>query len=140
MAVVIKRKSADLGELVAPVAVAPKVLKLVSSAPEKEPEAVSPRQQNMLVKSGLMDASEVKWEPVMVGQRVKLTSTMFYWVTHWRPGDIAEVTHVMAPSDPLGEDIVGNQMHIMEIVDSPDPSRIKNQVVLARKAFSPVKG
>lgn len=156
MALVIKRKTpapeapvTPSVQLTAPDLPAPKVvvklgpkplpLPLQAKAQAQEPaEALSPRQQQKLVDSGLMEPEDTKWEPCPVGTRVKITNTMFPWVKHWKPGDLALVTrisHINSSTD----DKTGKYLSHILLIDQPLEAGRKGQTaMLFRWEFEPV--
>lgn len=148
MALIIKRKTplvdAEPVQLIAPEPIAPPKPKTVlkfggaKSATAAEPpksEELTPRQQKALVDSGLIEKAEVKWEHIMVGDRVKITSTMFYWVKHYKAGDIGTVRHVGNNLDPLGEDHEGHRTFCIDITEPADKSRKGQSCCIFRWEF-----
>jgi len=156
MAVVIKRSLPMAGPLgSAPVSsmdpVKPRmVLRIGPKAVAKEPEGPPPepltkRQVAKLVDSGLMspeDAALVSpmYEPMMLGDRVVITNSMFPWVQHYRPGDMGVITHVSSNRDPLGMDDNGHQIHVIKIDQPQEKSRIGQTAALFRWEFEKAKG
>lgn len=156
MALVIKRKTpaheapvTPSEQLTAPDLPVPKVvvklgpkpppLPIAAKAQVQEPaEALSPRQQQKLVDSGLMEPEDTKWEPCPVGTRVRITNAMFPWVKHWKPGDLAVVTRI-SHINSINEDKTGKHLSHIVLIDQPLEAGRKGQTaMLFRWEFEPV--
>lgn len=147
MALIIKRKTPVTD--IAPVQLAaldlpkPKtVLKFGGKKSEtaaSEAQPMTERQQQKLVDSGLLEATEKKWEPLMIGDRVAITNAMFPWVKHYKPGDQGLVTHISPTADPMGLDKSGGyHTHVIQIDMPKDANRKGQTAALFRWEFEKV--
>lgn len=146
MALIIKRKTptpeAEPVQLTAPAAELPKpktVLKFGVAKKEAVEEApMTPRQQQKLIDSGLMEPEDIQWEPCPVGTRVRITNAMFPWVKHWKPGDLAVVTRI-SHINSINEDKTGKHLSHIVLIDQPLEAGRKGQTaMLFRWEFEPV--
>lgn len=146
MALIIKRKTpvpdSTPVQLVAPDLPKPKIVLKFGGA--KKAEITTPadtlpmteRQQQKLVDSGLMEATEKKWGQLMLGDRVTITNTMFPWVKHYKPGDQGLITHISPTLDPMGLDNSGKyHLHVIAIDMPKDASRKGQTAALFRWEF-----
>lgn len=144
MALIIKRKTplpvmVEPVQLTAPDLPKPKIVLKFGKAAKPEAQVEEPitaRQQQKLVDSGLLESTEVKWEAVMLGDRVTITNTMFPWINHWKPGDSGVVTHISPTADPLGIDKSGGyHTHVIKIDQPKEASRKGQTAALFRWEF-----
>jgi hypothetical protein len=76
---------------------------------------------------------------VPAGGWVEITSEMFPWVKHYKPGDKAVVLQVMNTSDPLGISTNGShRLHILRIEEPTEPARKGFRAALFRWEFKPI--
>jgi hypothetical protein len=98
-------------------------------------------QNTDLEDAGMMTDSAPQYEHILIGDRVTITTTMFPWVKHYKPGDGAYVQSISGNKDLLGSDDEGYRLHILVIdqtVDGGD-DRIGNRIALFRKEFEKKK-
>ena len=108
-----------------------------TAAAPKSDAALTPRQQQKLEDSGLVDESAPPpLAHVGVGDLVTITNSKFPWVQHWKPGDQATVREVRDNKDPLGVDNTGRyQGFRVEITHPKEPSRKGQTAFLFRHEF-----
>jgi hypothetical protein len=78
-----------------------------------------------------------KWPAVAVGERVRITNSMFPWVKHYRPGDEAVVEMVHPNHNIAYDDPVAYRMHTLRIV-TEGPTK-DSRTALFRHEFEVVK-
>jgi len=140
MALIIKRKT-PVPDPVKVDVVLPKpkvVLKFGGAKPaETAADSMSPRQQQKLVDSGLLDVEEVRWAPVPIGTRVTITNNLFPWVKHYKPGDQGVVKSIH-PKDSANMDKSGRYLSHIIAIDKPlEASRKGQTAMLFRWEFEP---
>lgn len=104
---------------------------------EETEEPMTPRQQQKLVDSGLIDPEAIKWSPCPIGTRVTITNSMFPWVKHWKPGDKGVVRQISQINSFNGDKTGRYLSHIIDIDMPLEASRKGGSAMLFRWEFEP---
>ncbi len=152
MAIIIKKKAEVVAAKVVetPVAAPTKVTKSfgpplkgtgVKIVHKQASEGLTLVQKSDLVLAGVEPqptppvGAQQKYSPLMIGDRVVITTTMFPWVKHYKPGDIGVVKSIMDTKDALGTNDDAYRMHIISIDRPLEKSRKGGTAALFRREF-----
>ena len=142
-----KPKPAPLKVQPKPLPLPKKVLKFGGGAPSttkpSTDEPLTQRQQENLQTSGLPVPAQApkkrKYQPLCIGQRVRIISGVSSVIKHYAVGDIGTVRLLCANKDPLGFDDEGHQYHVITITEPVDKSRKGQSCAMFRKDIEPVE-
>lgn len=118
------------------------IIKIGGGKPVKPglpPSSAKPADAVQLAAAGLTDKAQEPtsrdlYPPVMPGEHVRITNTLFPWVKHYRPGDIARVMY-SSPTHSHPEDPWKYRAYFLEIV-SDGPTK-GSKAMLFRWEFEP---
>lgn len=60
-----------------------------------------------------------KWPNVAIGEKIRITNSLFPWIKHYMAGDIAQVVLISQHHDLAYEDPVKYKTHIVTIIEGP---------------------
>lgn len=96
-----------------------------------------------LAEAGLLpetvNPNKLLYPEVYIGQRVKITNSMFPHVMHYKPGDVCKVVSKPQHLNTAYDDPIKFGVHILEVIEEADPkgrpTRVGNRVMMFRYEF-----